>query len=103
VRLFDRHTRGVDLTAAGELFLERAGSALVAADAARRIGSDLEAGVLGTVRLGLSTALSWRSASPPLEAFALNRPGVEVNMVESYGGALARDLRDGRLDAVLAP
>jgi DNA-binding transcriptional LysR family regulator len=103
VRLFDRHTRGVDLTAAGELFLERARSALVAADSARRTGRDLEAGVLGTVRLGLSTAPSWRSASALLEAFAVSRPGIEVNILESYGGALARDLRDGRLDAVLAP
>jgi DNA-binding transcriptional LysR family regulator len=38
-----------------------------------------------------------------LDAFAVSRPGIEVNILESYGGALARDLRDGRLDAVLAP
>src|SRR4029078_9301840 len=35
VQLFERHTRGVDLTDAGELFLERARTALAAADAAR--------------------------------------------------------------------
>jgi DNA-binding transcriptional LysR family regulator len=103
VRLFERHTRGVDLTGAGEVFLERARAALVAADAASRTGIDLEAGVLGTLRLGLSTAPSWRLASMLLEAFSLNRPGIEVNILESYGGGLSRDLRDGRLDAVLAP
>ena len=32
VKLFERHTRGVDLTEAGELFLERARVALVADD-----------------------------------------------------------------------
>ena len=32
VRLFDRHTRGVDLTDAGELFLERARIAVAAAE-----------------------------------------------------------------------
>ena len=35
VQLFERHTRGVDLTDAGELFLERARTALAAADIAR--------------------------------------------------------------------
>src|SRR5205814_559626 len=42
IQLFERHTRGVDLTDAGELFLERARTALAAADAARATGHDLE-------------------------------------------------------------
>ncbi len=103
VRLFERHTRGVDLTSAGELFLERARAVLAAADVACRTGHDLEAGVVGSVRLGLSTTARWRPASAVLDAFTRNRPAVEVTVLESYGGALARDLRDGRLDAVLAP
>jgi len=103
IKLFERHTRGVDLTSAGELFLERARAALVAADEARCTGRDLEAGVVGTVRLGLDTAARWQPASELLDVFTRNRPAVEVSIVESYGGALSRDLRDGRLDAVLAP
>jgi len=103
IKLFERHTRGVDLTSAGELFLERARAALAAADEARCTGRDLEAGVIGTVRLGLDTAARWHSASALLDMFTRNRPAVEVSIVESYGGALSRDLRDGRLDAVLAP
>src|SRR5271165_1065316 len=103
VQLFERHTRGVDLTDAGTLFLERARAALAAAEVARCTGRDLEAGVVGAVRLGLSTMPSWGPASVLLDAFARHRPGVEVTTLESYGGALARDLRDGRLDAVLAP
>jgi DNA-binding transcriptional LysR family regulator len=103
IRLFERHTRGVDLTDAGELFLERARATLVAAEVARGTGRDMQSGVLGRVRLGLCTVPSWRQASRLLDAFARNRPAVELSIVESYGGALARDLRDGRLDAVLAP
>src|SRR5439155_16527570 len=31
------------------------------------------------------------------------RPAVGLTVVESYGGTLLRDLRDGRLDAMIAP
>jgi len=103
VRLFERHSRGVDLTHAGELFLERARATLAAADVARATGGDIESGILGSVRLGLSSAPRWRGAAALLDAFGRARPAVEVSVLESYGGALARDLRDGRLDAVIVP
>jgi len=103
VCLFERHSRGVDLTAAGELFLERARAALAAAEVARCTGGDLQSGVLGSVRLGLSTAPRWQGTSVLLAAFARSRPAVEVSVLESYGGSLVRDLRDGRLDAVIVP
>ena len=103
VGLFKRHTRGVDLTDAGELFLERARAVLAHAELASATGRDLEAGTVGSVRLGLCTTPSWRAASGLLSTFARRRPGVEVTLLEAYGGALTRDLRDGRLDAVLAP
>src|SRR2546429_9869440 len=54
VKLFERHTRGADLTQAGELFLERARVALAAADAAGATGRDLEAGLARRARAGLS-------------------------------------------------
>jgi DNA-binding transcriptional LysR family regulator len=103
VRLFVRHTRGVDLTDAGELFLERARATLAAADAALATGHDLESGVVGTVRLGLATATPAAVTPSLLAAFARSHPDVEITVVESYGGTLLRDLRDGRLDAMIAP
>jgi DNA-binding transcriptional LysR family regulator len=53
VRPFERQSRGVDLIDAGELFLERARTALAAADAARATGHDLEEGLVGSIRLGI--------------------------------------------------
>jgi DNA-binding transcriptional LysR family regulator len=103
VKLFERHTRGVDLTGAGELFLERARAALVAAEHALATGQDFETGRVGTIRLGLATASGWERTPQLLAAFADKQPQVEVTVVEAYGGTLVRDLRDGRLDAVLAP
>src|SRR3954471_11592889 len=103
VQLFERHTRGVDLTDAGELFLERARAALAAADVARATGRDLGEGLVGSVRLGIVTGAGWPGASALLGHFGRERPAVELTVVESYGGTLLRDLRDGRLDAMIAP
>jgi DNA-binding transcriptional LysR family regulator len=103
VRLFERHTRGVDLTQAGELFLDRARAALAAADAASSTGSDLRGGVAGTLRVGIATPTRWSGTAALLERFAQERDGVELTVLEAYGGTLWRDLRDGRLEAIIAP
>src|SRR3954471_2303649 len=103
VQLLDRHTRGVDLTDAGELFLERARTALAAADAARSTGQDLEEGLVGSVRLGIVAGAGWPGTAALLGHFGRERPAVELTVVDAYGGTLLRDLRDGRLNAVIAP
>ena len=103
VQLFDRHPRGIELTQAGELFLERARVAVSAADVALATGRDLEAGVIGSVRLGLTAGARWSLVSELLLRFGQERPGVELSVVEAYGGTLWRDLRAGRLDALVAP
>ena len=103
VRLFERHTRGVDLTLAGELFLERARIALVAADAAGATGRDLQDGVVGSLRLGIASGVRWRPATDLMRRFGRERSGIELTVLEGYSGTLWRDLRDGRLDALVAP
>jgi DNA-binding transcriptional LysR family regulator len=103
VKLFERHTRGVDLTDAGVVFLERARAALAAADEARATVSDMESGVVGTIRLGLATGARSQLAPSLLERFGAGRPNVEMTVIESHGGTLLRELRDGRLDALIAP
>jgi DNA-binding transcriptional LysR family regulator len=103
VQLLERHSRGVDLTAAGELFLERARVALAASDTAAATGRDLEAGVVGTLRVGVAGGAVWPLASSFLERFTRQRPGIELSVLQAYSGSLWRDLRDGRLDALLAP
>jgi len=103
VRLFERRPRGVNLTEAGTLFLERARATLAAADAASSTGSDLKGGVAGTLRVGLATPARWKGTGALLERFARERDGVELTVLEGYGGTLWHDLRDSRLDAVIAP
>ena len=103
VQLLERHPRGVEPTAPGELLLERARAALAAAEVARNTGHDLQAGLVGSIRVGLATGAAWGEAPALLQAFARERPDVEVTVFEAYAGALLRELHDGRLHAVLAP
>ena len=103
IKLFERHTRGVDLTQAGELFLERARVAIAATEAASATGHDLQDGLIGSLRLGVATGARWRPTSKLLQRFTRERSGVELTVLEAHGGTLWRDLRDGRLDALIAP
>jgi DNA-binding transcriptional LysR family regulator len=103
VQLFDRHPRGIELTQAGELFLKRARVAVSAADVALATGRDLEAGVIGSLRLGIAVGARWSLVAELLLRFGQERPGVELSVVEAYGGTLWRALRAGRLDALVAP
>ncbi|MDA0159884.1 LysR substrate-binding domain-containing protein [Solirubrobacter ginsenosidimutans] len=66
-------------------------------------GRELEAGVTGSVRLGIASGPRWRHVWALLRRFTRERPGVEVSMVEAYGGTLWHELRERRLDAVVAP
>ncbi|HEX6712708.1 MAG TPA: LysR family transcriptional regulator [Thermoleophilaceae bacterium] len=103
VKLFERHTRGVSLTDVGEAFLERARAALAAADAARAIGSELASGLVGSIRLGIAAGAKAKLVPALLEDFAAAHPDVEITVIESFGGTLLRDFRDGRLDAIVGP
>jgi DNA-binding transcriptional LysR family regulator len=103
VQLFERHTRGVDVTEAGELFLERARLTLAAAETAAATGRDLEAGVIGRVRTGVAGEADWHLTTSLLQRLSHERPGVELTVLEAYGAMLWRELREGRLDALVAP
>ena len=103
VPLLERHSRGINLTQAGELFLERARVALAATDVAASTGRDLEDGVIGSVRLGVASGPGWALTSDFLARFSHERPGVELSVLQGYGGALLRELHGGHLDALLAP
>ncbi len=103
IQLFERHTRGVDLTQAGELLLDRARVAIAAAETAAATGRDLDAGVIGSVRLALAGGAHWRLTPELIQRFSRERPGVELTVLEGDGGTLWRELREGRLDALVAP
>src|SRR5690242_2286060 len=103
VMLFERHTRGVDLTQAGEVLLGRARVALTAAVTDAATGRELEAVAIGGVRMGVAVGADWRLTPSLDRRISRERPGVDLTVVEAHGGTQWHEPREARLDALVAP
>jgi len=77
-RLFQRTTRKLSLTEAGELYYERATSIVTEIDEAKLALSQLDGTPTGILRLNVPGSLSRRYILPILIAFQEKFPGVEV-------------------------
>jgi DNA-binding transcriptional LysR family regulator len=97
VQLLDRTTRRVELTLAGQGFLERARMVLAAAEAAADTARQL-AGERATLRIGFAGTAGREQLGPAIEAFRERRPDVDVRL--SFGELLepTGGLRDGAVD-----
>lgn len=96
--LFDRTTRGVKLTLAGQLLAERARSTLekVQDDLAqvRRLGRGEE----GTLTVGFSGSIMFTDLPVAIEAYCKRYPKVELRLRELATSAQAAGLLQGTLD-----
>jgi DNA-binding transcriptional LysR family regulator len=101
--LFDRSTRRVTLSTAGEALLPEAKAALEAIDRARAVVEEASTGLRGSVRIGTMTRLGLVDLPELLSAFYQRYPLVEVQVTTSPTGSsgLADDVRHGRLDVAL--
>ncbi len=101
VRLLDRTTRSVRLTADGRRFVTDATRAVAALDElwdrTRRQG----AGPTGTVRLGISTAAAHDLAPALVEATGRRHPGITVAVSEGAAGEVVERLESGAVDLAL--
>jgi len=97
-RLFDRTTRGVKLTLAGQLLAERARSTMekVQDDLAqvRRLGRGEE----GTLTVGFSGSVMFTELPAAIGAYRQKYPKVELRLRELWTSALIGALLDGTLD-----
>jgi DNA-binding transcriptional LysR family regulator len=101
--LFDRSTRRVALSAAGQALLPEAKAALEALDRARAAAEEASTGLRGNVRIGTLARLNLVNLAELLGAFHRKYPLVEVHVATSPTGStgLADDVRHGRLDVAL--
>lgn len=101
--LFDRSTRRVTLTAAGEALLPEAKAALEALDRAQAVVEEASAGLRGNLRIGTLAQLRLVDMAGLLGAFHRKYPLVDVQVTTSPTGStgLADDVRHGRLDLAL--
>jgi len=102
VDLFVRTTRHVELTDAGRRLLADAPGALAAVDAAFANAARAGRGVLGTLRLGVSTVTRYELRPALLGRLRDRAPGIQADVSMSTSGALVRELLSRRLDVAVA-
>lgn len=81
-RLFDRDSKGVRLTGAGTAFLDQARGLLRRADEACLLAREVEAGLVGRLRVGFVGSALYRGLPRWLEAFQQRQPRIEVVLSE---------------------
>lgn len=100
VRLFDRTTRQVSLTAAGRAVLPSARAAVEAADRFVRIADEQRDANRDVLRVGLSPGVHYRAQSL-VQAFHTRRPRTRVEVREASTGTLVDQVAAGELDVAL--
>ncbi|MFI7611328.1 LysR family transcriptional regulator [Nonomuraea terrae] len=102
--LFERTSRGVRLTQAGEALLPSAHRVLREVEAARDEVAAVRGVLRGRLRIGMMQSLALIDAGTLFAAFHREHPGVVIEPRPAPGGALtlARQVRDGDLDLAFA-
>lgn len=101
VRLFDRSTRSVALTDAGEAWLPHARAALAAVDRADEAARDLAEGRVGRLRVGLAATAALELTPRLLRAFAQRHPLIKVITEHFDFDDPSGGLREGRTDVAI--
>lgn len=98
IRLFDRTTRTVGLTSAGQAFLEDVRQAFDVLDQGVQQLHDLAALRRGRVRIAAAPSVLAVLLIPALPQLRAEHPGIEVELVEDSAGGIARRVHDGLVD-----
>ena len=100
--LFTRVPRGVELTAAGEVFLESARDVLARVDTAAKLAGRAAKGVVGMLSVGLTSSAALHAFAPALlRTFRETYPGVHLTMKEGNAASLTDMVFAGKVDAAL--
>ncbi|WP_026414357.1 LysR family transcriptional regulator [Actinomadura oligospora] len=101
VRLFDRTSRRVELTAAGRLLLPEARDVLGRVDRIRELADRARSGEVGLVRAGLPSDLGGDVVAALVSAFRDRRPDLRLTLRETSTAEQLRALADGSLDVAV--
>jgi DNA-binding transcriptional LysR family regulator len=97
-RLFDRHSRGVRLTAAGEAFLPAARQALAAVDRARDEVAAAVGEIRGSLAIGAIPTVTAVDLPRSLREFWVRHPQVRISLRSDMSERLVEQVREGSLD-----
>lgn len=98
MQLFDRTTRRVALTLAGEAFKQRVDGAMAELDDAAGDVVSVAAGISGRIRVGFVSSASYTAIPEALRSFKEQRPRVELILSPLTSGEQIEKLLDGDLD-----
>jgi DNA-binding transcriptional LysR family regulator len=98
VSLFERHSRGVTLTAAGHALHQHALRILGDVDRLAADLSDHAAGVVGVVRLWANTSAVTQFLPADIASFVKANPGIRIELEEQNSHPTVLALLDGRAD-----
>lgn len=99
VRLIDRTSRGLRITAAGESLLPQARAVLAAAAEAALTAREIGRGARGRLRIGFVGSLLFGGLPQWLQQYQEANPGIEVALVELNSQEQLHALGRGELDA----
>ncbi|MEZ2739209.1 LysR family transcriptional regulator [Comamonas jiangduensis] len=98
MRLFDRTTRTVGLTSAGQAFLQDVRQAFETLEQGVQHLSDLAALRRGKVRIAAAPSVLAVLLLPVLPQLRAQHPGIEVELTEDSAEGIALRVHDGRVD-----
>lgn len=96
--LFERHSRGVTLTLAGQALYKHAQRILADVDQLAADLSDHASGVVGVVRLWANTSATTQFLPSDLASFVASRPGIRIGLHEHDSHEVVIAVLDGRAD-----
>lgn len=96
--LFERHSRGITLTAAGEALKHHAQRLLNDVDLMTADLSDYAAGLVGTVRLWANTSAITQFLPSDIAAFTTANPAIRIELEEENSEQIALAVADGRAE-----
>jgi len=103
-QLMQRHARGIELTAAGRVFLDHARIALLQIDAAREAARRAARPAMATFGIGFLTGFEMEWMAPAMTLLQERLPSLELTITSQQSPDLAAGLMQGRLDvAFLRP
>jgi DNA-binding transcriptional LysR family regulator len=96
--LLYRHTRGVDLTPAGESLLHHARSVLSSLEKMQGELSEYADGIRGHVRIHASISAVVQFLPEDLGSFARHHPEVKIDLEEHFSSEVVRAVQEGTAD-----
>ena len=100
ILLFERNTRGVRLTEAGRLFVERVSAGVDQLDHAVKTAGMAASGECGRLRIGIHALIPCSFLAELIGQYREDHPGIEVEIAEGTARDAVMQLRADRLDIV---